>query len=122
MASIASVVALPFLGALGFGAAGPIAGSVAAGWQSSLGLVQAGSLFAWCQSAAMGGAALSGILATGLSGAGIAVLASVTGGLDVTCDDAMPDMKEKFLQAWKREIEGISETSLQKNEGESPGT
>ena len=106
VASIASLVALPFLGALGFGAAGPMAGSVAAGWQSSLGLVQAGSLFAWCQSAAMGGAALTGILATGLSGAGIAVAASVTGALDGKCEDVMPDLREKFLQAWKREIEG----------------
>jgi hypothetical protein len=52
--TLASVVALPILGAVGFGAVGPVAGSVAAGWQSGIGLVEAGSLFAWCQSAAMG--------------------------------------------------------------------
>ncbi|KAE9370931.1 hypothetical protein N431DRAFT_485032 [Stipitochalara longipes BDJ] len=74
--SIASIVALPVLGVLGFGAAGPIAGSVAAGWQSISGLVQVRTLFAWCQSATMSGAALSGILVTGLSGAGIAVAAA----------------------------------------------
>lgn len=44
-----SLVALPILGALGFTTLGPAAGTAAAAWQSSLGIVQAGSLFAWCQ-------------------------------------------------------------------------
>jgi hypothetical protein len=90
---------------VGFGAAGPVAGSAAAAWQSSLGLVQAGSLFSWFQSAAMGGAAVGGILATGLAGAGIAVGAAVAGTLD-DVDTAGPDLKEMFLTAWNRDIGG----------------
>ena len=39
----ASLVALPILGAVGFTAAGPAAGSAAAAWQASIGLVEAGS-------------------------------------------------------------------------------
>jgi len=44
-----SLLGLPILGALGFTAIGPAAGSVAAAWQASLGLAEAGSLFAFCQ-------------------------------------------------------------------------
>ncbi|TVY43344.1 hypothetical protein LOCC1_G004604 [Lachnellula occidentalis] len=102
VASIASLAALPVLGAIGFGTLGPAAGSAAAGWQASLGLVEAGSLFAWCQSAAMGGAAVGGILATGLGGAGVAIGASVAGALDVAAGEKQtPDLKERFLTAWK---------------------
>lgn len=105
--SLASLAVLPILGALGFAATGPIAGSTAAGWQASMGLVRAGSLFSWCQSAAMGGAAATGVLATGLTGAGVAVSATVSGALDVMGDgDALPDLKEMFLAAWKRDVEG----------------
>ncbi len=93
---------------MGFGVAGPVAGSAAAAWQSSLGLVEAGSIFAWCQSAAMGGAAVSGILATGLAGAGVAVAVAVTGALD-DLSVSTPDMKEKFLIAWERDIGKTSE-------------
>ena len=75
--STAALFTLPVLGALGFGALGPVAGTTAAAWQASLGLVQAGSLFAWCQSAAMGGAALSGIIAGGAVGAGMAGTATL---------------------------------------------
>ncbi|EJC98984.1 uncharacterized protein FOMMEDRAFT_170768 [Fomitiporia mediterranea MF3/22] len=58
------------LGAIGFSAAGPVAGSIAAGIQSSVygGAVGAGSLFAFCQSLTMGGGAAMA-LATGISGA-----------------------------------------------------
>jgi len=52
----------PALGIIGFSAMGPVAGSAAAAWQSSIGLVQAGSFFAWCQSLAMGGSAAGAIL------------------------------------------------------------
>ncbi|MCJ1256660.1 hypothetical protein MMC24_004484 [Lignoscripta atroalba] len=44
--------ALPILG---FSVAGPAVGSVAAGWQSSIGAVSTGSLFAFLQSAGMAG-------------------------------------------------------------------
>ncbi|PMD22412.1 hypothetical protein NA56DRAFT_702771 [Hyaloscypha hepaticicola] len=101
--SLASLVALPVLGAVGFGVAGPVAGSAAAGWQASMGLVEAGSIFSWCQSAAMGGAAVGGILATGLAGVGVAVGAVVAGALDDVITPA-PDLKEKFLVAWRWDI------------------
>ena len=66
--SVLSFVAVPVLGAVGFTAAGPAAGSAAAAWQASIGAVKAGSLFSWCQSAAMGGGALGGIQAAGVAG------------------------------------------------------
>ncbi|KAF7504606.1 hypothetical protein GJ744_002033 [Endocarpon pusillum] len=57
--SAVSFLAAPVLGVVGFTAA----------WQASIGAVEAGSLFAWCQSAAIGGAALSGIQVAGVVGA-----------------------------------------------------
>jgi hypothetical protein len=86
---------------VGFAAAGPVAGSVAAAWQSCIGLAKAGSFFAWCESAAMGGAAVGGILFTGLTGAGVAVGATLIGaskGAEATV------LKEKFLTAWNKDI------------------
>ena len=62
-----ALLAIPILGAVGFAAAGLVAGSAAAGWQASIRAVQAGGLFAWCQSAAMGGAAVGGIQAAGVA-------------------------------------------------------
>lgn len=73
----------PALGIAGFSALGPAAGSAAAAWQSSVGIVQAGSLFAWCQSAAMGGAAAGTIVAAqGVAGgvAGFAALGGILSG------------------------------------------
>jgi len=64
----AGLLAVPILGAIGFSALGPVAGSVAAGWQASIGAVEAGSLFAICQSAAMGGAAAAGFASAGAGG------------------------------------------------------
>jgi hypothetical protein len=65
-APVLSPMAIPaVLGAVGFSTTGPVAGSLAAGWQSSIGLVQAGSIFAWCQSVAMGGTSIVGFT-TGL--------------------------------------------------------
>ncbi|RYP77264.1 hypothetical protein DL769_003459 [Monosporascus sp. CRB-8-3] len=69
----------PVLGIAGFSAVGPAAGSAAAAWQSSIGLVQAGSIFAWCQSAAMGGAAAGTIAAA--QGVGVGIGAAGLGGL-----------------------------------------
>jgi hypothetical protein len=71
--STAALITVPILGAIGFSAIGPVAGSVAAGWQASMGIVEAGSLFALCQSAAMGGAAAAGLTTTGVSGQGCPV-------------------------------------------------
>lgn len=61
------------LGAIGFSATGPVVGSVAAGWQASIGSVVAGSLFSFLQSAAMGGAAMGLFTGVGVLGAVIAV-------------------------------------------------
>jgi hypothetical protein len=69
-----------------------------------MGLVEAGSIFAWCQSAAMGGAAIGGILATGLGGAGVAVAATAAGALDVGAgEEAVPDLRERFLISWEKQ-------------------
>lgn len=70
------------LGAKGFSAVGPVAGSIAAGWQASLGSVASGSLFAILQSAAMGGVAIGIFTGIGVMGVGVAVvggLAAVRG-------------------------------------------
>ena len=53
--AVASALALPALGVYGLGALGMIGGSLAAAHMSSAGLIQAGSFYAFCQSAAMGG-------------------------------------------------------------------
>ena len=52
-AAVATVATLPIL--LGFGSAGIVAGSVAAGIQSAIGNVAAGSAFAWLTSLGMTG-------------------------------------------------------------------
>ncbi|OCK99255.1 uncharacterized protein K441DRAFT_692846 [Cenococcum geophilum 1.58] len=93
LAMTASVVAVPVLGAAGFAATGPVAGSAAAAWQSSIGLVEAGSLFSWCQSAAMSGAALNGIFSFGVAGAGVAGVATVP---------VIPGFAEKFKSVFRR--------------------
>ncbi|PQE09237.1 kinase-like domain protein [Rutstroemia sp. NJR-2017a WRK4] len=105
LATVASLVAVPVLGAVGFAAAGPVAGSAAAAWQSSIGLVEAGSVFAWCQSAAMGGAALSGIIGAGVGGAGLLAGATAAGALD-GADFNTLELKEKFRAAWNQDIKG----------------
>lgn len=99
--STAAAITLPVLGAAGFGAMGPVAGSAVAGWQASIGVVEAGSLFAWCQSAAMGGAAVNGIIAAGAAGRGVAALATAVAagqGGDVDVDEVM----ERFREVYRR--------------------
>ncbi|MCJ1310393.1 hypothetical protein MMC25_004057 [Agyrium rufum] len=55
--AVVTVCAAPAaLGVVGFGSAGPVASTLAAGWQASIGSVAAGSAFATVQSMAMGGA------------------------------------------------------------------
>jgi hypothetical protein len=78
--STAALITVPILGAVGFSAIGPVAGSAAAGWQAAIGAVEAGSLFAFCQSAAMGGAAAAGLAGAGAGGAAAAVAASALPG------------------------------------------
>jgi len=88
--STAAIITVPVLGAVGFSAIGPVAGSAAAGWQAVIGVVEAGSLFAFCQSAAMGGAAAAGLAAAGATGAAVAIVGS-----------QLPDMlslRNKFIR------------------------
>ncbi|KAK0495229.1 hypothetical protein EDD18DRAFT_266995 [Armillaria luteobubalina] len=60
------------LGIVGFGAAGPVAGSLAAAIQSGIGNVAAGSAFAVAQSIGMGGAIPAGVYAVSGATAGVA--------------------------------------------------
>ena len=71
--------AVSFLAVRCITAMGPVAGSLAAAWQSSIGAVQANSLFAWCQSAAIGGTALNAIRVAGVAGAALTRVADVPG-------------------------------------------
>lgn len=61
------------LAAVGFGPSGPVAQSIAAGIQSSIGSVSAGSVFAILQSAAMGGQAKAIFPLIGLFGAAMTI-------------------------------------------------
>ncbi|RDK41716.1 hypothetical protein M752DRAFT_302262 [Aspergillus phoenicis ATCC 13157] len=79
------------LGAAGFGATGPVAASLAAVWQSLIGAVQAGSLFATLQSADMGGAAAGGF--TTASNIGIAMVGSAAIGTQWTYSKGVPRMR-----------------------------
>jgi hypothetical protein len=74
---MAAIIVAPFvflgksaLYILGFSAAGPMFGTLAAGWQATMGgVVAAGSIFAMLQSAAMGGAtAVAAMLGVGVAG------------------------------------------------------
>jgi hypothetical protein len=72
--SVLSIAIVPvILPAIGFSAIGPFAESIAVAWQSSIGIVAAGTPFAFLQSAAMGGAAAGVFYGAGV--AGLAVLA-----------------------------------------------
>jgi len=78
---ILGAVALPLIG---FGAGGIAAGSAAAAWQSSIGSVAAGSMFAILQSL---GATGLGILLFGSVGAGLGLLSSSAAALGwCTCE------------------------------------
>ena len=73
--SILSISIVPIiLPAIGFSAIGPVAQSLAAAWQSAIGIVAAGTPFSFLQSAAMGGPAASVFLVAGVAGlAGLAI-------------------------------------------------
>ena len=101
-AMTASIAVIPVLGLAGFAASGPVAGSAAAAWQSSIGIVQAGSLFSFCQSMAMGGAAVNGIIACGAAGGSAAMAATgvaVAGGQKEFTPERM---KEMFLKLYRK--------------------
>ncbi|KAL9627040.1 MAG: hypothetical protein Q9204_006851 [Flavoplaca sp. TL-2023a] len=87
---------------VGFGALGPVAGSIATGWHSSLGLVAAGTPFAFLQSAAMGGAAMGVMTGIGVLGGAVTIAAALTlkegtvGGLVSSCKGAVGGAVKKF--------------------------
>lgn len=100
-----SALAIPILGAAGFTAIGPAAGSAAAAWQSSIGVVQAGSVFAWCQSAAMGGATLGAIQGVGVGGVIAAGAAGATGAaINGANGKALPKVADvpRLVETFKR--------------------
>ncbi|KAI4121001.1 MAG: hypothetical protein LQ338_006624, partial [Usnochroma carphineum] len=90
------------LGAIGFSAIGPVAGSIAAGWQATMGSVAAGSLFAFLQSAAMGGPAMGLFVGIGASGGAIAVAAGLA---------SLEGVREKVAEDSKRLIALLAENS-----------
>ena len=85
------------LGAVGFSAIGPVAGSAAAAWQASMGSVVAGSLFPFLQSAAMGGAAMGVFTGIGAAGAAVAIAAGL----------ASPDRAGEIAEAVRGSCEGV---------------
>lgn len=94
-----ALLTIPILGAVGFAAAGPVAGSIATGWQASIGAVQAISLFAWCQSAATGGAAVGAIQAAGVAGfAGAAMGGAAVVGIQAT---GVANIQETFRRVYR---------------------
>ena len=97
----------PALGVAGFSAMGPLAGSFAAAWQSSIGLVQAGTFFAWCQSAAMGGAAagmITGAQGLGLSAAALGIIREMRAGC--TVEDAARQLVWNLFTAHVKKVVG----------------
>ncbi|KAI9730422.1 MAG: hypothetical protein M1834_005932 [Cirrosporium novae-zelandiae] len=108
LVGVGAAITLPILGAVGFSAIGPVAGSVAAGWQSSIGAVSAGSLFAVCQSAAMGGAVASTIAGVGAAGAGVGIGAAGMG-MAGNFVERMERMMKVFRQCY-RKVDGSGVT------------
>ncbi|KAI4187411.1 MAG: hypothetical protein L6R41_002828 [Letrouitia leprolyta] len=81
-----TLAAPAILGAVGFGALGPVAGSTAAGWQSSTGLVAAGSAFSFLQGAAMGGVAMGVITGVGIVGGAVPIVAALAPKAEIVKD------------------------------------
>ena len=83
-----------------------MAGSAAAGWQASMGVVEAGSLFAWCQSAAMGGAAVNGIIAAGAAGGAVLLGSTATALMD---GDVAEGDDEKLMKVFRTVCRRVAE-------------
>lgn len=67
-----------------------------------MGLVEAGSLFAWCQGAVMGGAAAGGIIAAGATGAGVAASATAAGVLTGMSTTEKEELTKLFQKVCRR--------------------
>ncbi|KAF8173595.1 hypothetical protein K438DRAFT_2023459 [Mycena galopus ATCC 62051] len=83
--SLATIVGIVLIinpvAVIGFGAMGPIAGTIAASWQAAIGNVAAGSLFALLQSVGMAHFVTIPLLGVAAAGGGAVALAKVTGAL-----------------------------------------
>lgn len=90
--TLLGVFALPLIG---FGAGGVAAGSTAAAWQSSIGAVQAGSIFAILQSL---GATGLGSLLFGATGTALGLLGTIAVKLD-WCNDGEASVNIKKVKA-----------------------
>ena len=75
-------IAAPYvvLPAFGFGGGGVVAGTVAAGWQATIGNVAAGSLFATLQSAGAAGLSWGTTAAVGATASAVGAAAGAAGG------------------------------------------
>jgi len=93
-AAVLSPILLPIIG---FGSIGVVGGSIAAGAQSMLGIVEAGSVFALLQSAGMGGAAgIAAIAGIGAAAAATTALATVASVLAGEIESEALDKEELF--------------------------
>ncbi|KAK6512933.1 hypothetical protein TWF506_009095 [Arthrobotrys conoides] len=103
------------LPAIGFGSAGVGAGSIAAGWQSAIGIVEAGSLFALCQSAGAGGAAgAAAVTAVALGGTGTVVAAGAVAGASAGFENNVlrdEDLFALFLQVVRKASQNTDDGS-----------
>ena len=97
-----------YLEILGFGALGPIAGSISTGWESSLGLVAAENPFTFLQSAVMSKVATRvmtgiGVLSSAVTIATVIIKRTLSGQVSnckVTVDEAVKMLKS-FFEKWK---------------------
>lgn len=107
--TLAVCLAMPaMLGAIGFGANGPIIGSMAAAWQASIGSVAAGSLFSFLQSAAMGGAAMGLFTGVGVLGGVVTIVGAVTT-IEVVqkkCSEAIEKSVKKMTDGFQQVMKG----------------
>ncbi|KAH8980744.1 hypothetical protein EDB86DRAFT_2978724 [Lactarius hatsudake] len=95
---LVSFAATAALGAVGFSAAGPVTGSIAAGIQAGIGNVAAGSLFATAQSVAMRGALSGVITAVGTAIGGICAAAGRSSEFNRLSSCAFPAIKAVIVQ------------------------
>jgi hypothetical protein len=81
---------------------------LAAAWQSSIGIVQGGSLFAFLTSAGAGGAATAVFMATGVAGASLFAAATGAGLFDAARNETeVVVLRNHFLEVWRRDLEGV---------------
>jgi len=85
------------LAMIGFGSMGPIAGSIAASWQATIGNVAAGSLFAFLQSVGMIHAVTIPVVGVVVVGGGTVGLAKIAGALQPACHL----VQKKATTAWQ---------------------